>query len=422
MAVDWENRVNFDRLRSYRSARVQEQLKKSSLGSLLLFDMNNIRYTTAAHIGNWARDKFFRCTLITRDQEPIMWDIGSAAKQHQMHSPWISPDNWRPVVSSWRGSIGEEVGIERANAKCIADILRDRGLADQPVGVDVIEIPVLKALEREGLDIQNAEGLMQAARVIKSVDEVSLLETAATLVDAAYDELFRAMRPGVKESELVAIVNSVLYNMGSENVEAVNAISGERCAPHPHVFSDRYLRPGDMAYFDIIHSFMGYRTCYYRTLNVGGANMKQRDVYKKTREILDEAIAEIRPGASSAAIAKRFPAAKDFGFANEEQAFGLQYAHGIGVGLWEQPLISRYHSFEHPITIEEGMVFAIETYWPSSDGSTAARIEEEIHVTADGPRLLTKFPAQELLIAGTQYWNGFNFASGVNELRETPKA
>ncbi|MCC6946143.1 MAG: aminopeptidase P family protein [Bradyrhizobiaceae bacterium] len=415
--VDWEQRVDFDRLRRYRIGRVQEQLKKSNLGSLLLFDMNNIRYTTASHIGNWARDKYFRCTLITRDEEPIMWDIGSSAKQHKMHNPWITPDNWRAVVSSWRGSIKEEVGVEKANAKRIAGILRDRGLAGEPVGIDVVEIPVLKALEAEGLEIANAEGLMQNARVIKSIDEVSLLETAATLVDAAYDELFRQMRVGVKESELVAVVNHVLYNMGSENVEAINAISGDRCSPHPHVFADRYLRPGDLAYFDIIHSFMGYRTCYYRTLNVGGATSKQRDVYKKTRDILDEAIAEIRPGASSADIAKYFPKAQDFGFASEEEAFGLQYAHGIGVGLWEQPLISRYHSFEHPIIIEEGMVFAIETYWPAADGSTAARIEEEIHVTKDGPRLLTKFPAQELLVAGTQYWNGHTFANGANELR-----
>jgi Xaa-Pro aminopeptidase len=285
------------------------------------------------------------------------------------------------------------------------------------VGIDVAEIPVLKALEAQGLQIGNAEGLMQRARTIKSVDEVALLETAAALVDAAYDELYRQMRPGVKENELVAIVNSVLYNMGSENVEAVNAISGDRCSPHPHVFSDRYLRPGDMAYFDIIHSFMGYRTCYYRTLNVGGSTQKQRDVYKKTRDILDEAIAEIKVGATSADIARRFPAAKEYGFSTEVEAFGLQYAHGIGVGLWEQPLISRYHSFEHPITIEEGMVFAIETYWPSSDGSTAARIEEEIHVTKAGSRLLTRFPAQELLVAGTRYWNGHRFGEGANELK-----
>jgi Xaa-Pro aminopeptidase len=299
------------------------------------------------------------------------------------------------------------VGVERANGRKIADILRERGLANEPVGVDVIEIPVLKALEAEGLHIANGEQVMQRARAIKSVDEVSLLETAAAMVDAAYDELFRQMRVGSKESEMVAVVNSVLYNMGSEYVEAVNAISGERCSPHPHVFADRYLRPGDMAYYDIIHSFMGYRTCYYRCLTVGGANEKQRDVYKRARECMDMAIAEIRPGASSADIVKHFPKATDFGFSSEEEAFGLQYCHGIGVGLWETPLISRYHSFDHPLTLEEGMVFAIETYWPS----------KEIHVTATGPRLLTRFPAQELLVAGQRYWNGFGFAHGANELK-----
>jgi Xaa-Pro dipeptidase len=418
MSVDWESRVDFDRLRGYRIQRVQEQLHKSSLGSLLLYDMNNIRYTTAAHIGNWARDKYFRCVLITRDTEPIMWDIGSSAKHHQMHNSWIAKENWRPVVSSWRGSIPEEVGVERANGRRLADLLRERGLDKEPVGVDVIEIPVLKALEAEGLVIANGEPLMQRARAIKSVDEVSLLETAAAMVDAAYDELFRQMHVGSKESEMVAVVNSVLYHMGSEYVEAVNAISGERCSPHPHVFSDRYLRPGDMAYYDIIHSFMGYRTCYYRCLAVGGANDVQRDSYQRARECMDNAIAEIRPGASSADIVKHFPKATDIGFSSEEEAFGLQYCHGIGVGLWETPLMSRYHSFEHPISLEEGMVFAIETYWPSIDGSAAARIEEEIHVTASGPRLLTKFPAQELLIAGQRYWNGHSFAKGANELKK----
>jgi Xaa-Pro aminopeptidase len=215
---------------------------------------------------------------------------------------------------------------------------------------------------------------------------------------------------------MVAIVNHVLYSLGSEEVECVNAISGERCSPHPHVFSDRIIRPGDMAYYDIIHSFMGYRTCYYRTLNVGGATARQRDAYERARYYMDAAIAEIRPGASSADVVRHFPAAEEFGFADEEEAFGLQYCHGIGLSVWEQPLMSRYHSFEHPVELEEGMVFAIETYWPSSDANSAARIEEEIHVTADGARLLTRFPAQELLVTGTRYWNGHAFAAGANAI------
>jgi Xaa-Pro aminopeptidase len=415
--VDWESRVDTARLRHYRLERVQALLEKSELGCLLLFDMNNIRYTTATHIGNWARDKLFRCALVMRGQPPILWDIGSAAKNHQIYNPWVPPENWRAGLSTWRGAIPEDVGIEHGNAQRLAQILREHGLDKDPVGIDFVEIPVLKAIEAEGLEVANGQALMQQARKIKSPDEVALLEHAAAMVDAAYDELYRAMHVGVRENEMVALVNQLLYSMGSEEVEGVNAISGERCSPHPHVFADRVIRPGDMAYFDIMHSFMGYRTCYYRTFNVGGATATQRDAYKRARYHMDAAIAEIRVGASSADVARNFPSARDIGFHNEQEAFGLQYCHGIGLSVWEEPLMSRYHSLEHPIELEEGMVFAIETYWPSVDGSSAARIEEEVHLTAAGPRLLTKFPAQELLVAGTRMWNGHDFVAGANQIQ-----
>jgi Xaa-Pro dipeptidase len=407
MAVDWEQRVDFPRLRNHRSTKVREALERSDLGALVLFDMNNVRYTTATHIGNWARDKLFRCVLVVRGHDPILWDIGSAARTHKAHAPWNDQANWRAGISSWRGSIEEHVGVERGNAKRIADILREHGVASEPVGVDVVEIPVLKALEREGLHIEDGHSLMQDVRSIKSADEIALLDHAAALVDGAYDELYRFLRAGVRESDCVALVNRYLYERGSEEVEAVNSISGERCSPHPHVLSDRLIRPGDTAYFDIIHAFNGYRTCYYRTLNVGSANQKQREAYRRAREFMDNAISEIRPGASSADVVRHFPAAQDFGFADEEEAFGLQYCHGLGLSNWERPLMSRYHSFEHPVTLEQGMVFAIETYWPTPDGSAAARIEEEVVVTADGCELLTRFPADKLYIAGTRMFSGF---------------
>ncbi len=404
--VDWESRVDMDRLRRERFARLRNELENSDLGALVLFDMNNVRYSTATHIGNWARDKLFRCVLVMRGHDPILWDIGSSAKQHQMFAPWFPKESWQAGLSSWRGAIPEHVGVERGNAERIANHLRDAGLHDEPVGVDVVELPVLRALEAQGLHIVDGQALMQEARMIKTGDEIALLDHAAGMVDAAYEELYRALRPGIRESSCVSLVNRLLYELGSEEVEAVNAISGERCSPHPHVFSDRLIRPWDTAYFDIIHSYNGYRTCYYRTLNVGGSTPAQRDAYKRAREFMDNAIAEVRPGATSADIVRHFPAAEDFGFSSEEEAFGLQYCHGIGLGVWEAPLMSRYHSFEHPIELEEGMVFALETYWPTKDNSSAARIEEEIVVTSDGCRIITRWPADELLVAGTQYWTG----------------
>jgi Xaa-Pro aminopeptidase len=411
MAVDWESRVDFPRLRAQRMQKVQDALASSDCGAFVLFDMNNIRYSTSTHIGIWARDKLFRCVLVMRGQPPILWDIGSAAKQHRLHAPWLPQDSWRAGISSWRGSIPEEVGIERGNAKRIADLLREHGLANEPVGVDVVEIPVLRALEAQGLTIVNGQAPMQRVRGIKTIDEIALLDTAAAMVDGAYERVYRALRPGVRESEIVALVNETLYSYGSEEVEAVNSISGHRCSPHPHVFSDRIIRPMDTAYFDIIHSFNGYHTCYYRTMNVGGSTAKQRDAYKRARDIIDRAIAAVKAGNTTADIAREFPAATEFGFASEEEAFGLQYGHGLGLSNWEQPLTSRYHSFEHPVTIELGMVFALETYWPTNDGTSASRIEEEVVVTPEGAQVITKFPAQDLLVAGTRYYTGIEIAA-----------
>src|SRR6202790_339683 len=383
MGVDWEERVNFERLRTERLSRIKRLLKESEMGALLCFDMANIRYITATHIGTWAMDKLARFSLLPQDDEPILWDFGSAARHHQIYSPWLG-ERSRAGISTQRGAMSPESGRAEDVARKIRIELEERGLLDEPLGVDVIELPVLFALQAEGIKIVDGQQLMQQARIIKTQDEITLLATACMMVDAAYDELYRAMKPGMRENECVGLVSKVLYDLGSEHVEGVNAISGERCSPHPHVYSDRVLRPGDPAYFDILHSYMGYRTCYYRTFAVGSASPSLVDAYKHCRDILDAAIERIRPGVSTDEVVSVWPKAQDFGFPNEEAAFALQFGHGVGLSIWEKPIISRLVSLEHPEVIEEGMVFALETFWPATDGWSAAPIQGQLVVTRDG--------------------------------------
>jgi Xaa-Pro aminopeptidase len=410
-AVDWEERVDFDRLRTERLARLKASLDRSDLGALLSFDFHNIRYMSATHIGTWAMDKLIRFALLPRGGEQVVWDFGSAARHHQLYNPWLDgrtddPEQGRARagISTLRGAFNPDAGIADGVAAKVRRELEKHGLAGEPVGVDLVEVPVLKALEAAGLEVVDGQQVYLDARRIKTTDEITLLTTAATLVDAAYDELYRFLRPGVRENECVGLVAKVLYDLGSEHVEGVNAISGERCAPHPHVYSDRILRPGDPAFFDILHSYNGYRTCYYRCFAVGSASVAMRDAYVRCRDYMDEAIALVKPGATTADIVSVWPAATDFGFPNEEAAFALQYGHGVGLSIWEKPIFSRLVSLDHPEVLEEGMLFALETYWPASDGWSAARIEEEVVVTADGCEVITKFPAEELLVAGQRYW------------------
>ena len=218
-------------------------------------------------------------------------------------------------ISTLRGALGPEVGQAQNVARKIRIELEQRGLLGEPIGVDVIELPVLLALQAEGITVLDGQQLMQQARVIKTEDEITLLNTACMMADAAYDELYRAMKPGMSENECVGLVSKVLYDLGSEHVEGVNAISGERCNPHPHVFADRILRPGDPAYFDILHAYLGYRTCYYRTFAVGSASNAQVDAYKRCRHYLDAAISLIRPGTTTAEVVAVWPRAEEFGFA-----------------------------------------------------------------------------------------------------------
>ncbi len=415
MAVDWEERVNLERLRQDRLQRITTALKKSELGSLLCFDMNNIRYITATHIGTWAMDKLVRFSLLPQGDQPLLWDFGSAARHHQIYCPWLG-ERSRAGISTLRGATHPGSGMAEDVAKKIKLELEKRKLENEPVGVDVIELPVLFALQAQGIKVVDGQQLMHDVRKIKTQDEITLLNAATMMVDAAYDELYRFMKPGVKENECVGVVSKVLYDLGSEHVEGVNAISGERCSPHPHVYTDRVLRPGDPAFFDILHSYNGYRTCYYRTFAIGSASPAMVDAYKRSRDYMDAAISIVKPGITTADVVKLWPKAEEFGFANEEAAFALQYGHGVGLSIWEKPIFSRLVSLDHPEVIEEGMVFALETYWPASDGWSAARLEEEVVVTRDGCEVITRFPSEKLLVAGTHY---FTTGGELSTTRET---
>ena len=397
MGVDFEERVNYERLRKERLERAKEQVKAYDLGALLCFDFDNIRYITGTHVGEWARNKMQRYVVLPIDADPILYDPAAPAKK--ITCPWIA-DRVFPAVGSMRGAIPPEVGMVEKVAESIKEVLTKFKVADMPLGVDIIDMPLAEALAHRGIKVVDGQQAMLDARIIKTKDEIELLRIAASMGDAAYEEIARNIKPGVRENDLVAIANKVLYTLGSDLVECVNSVSGPRGAPHPHTFSDRIIRPGDMVYLDIMHSYNGYRTCYYRTFICGKPTKAQLESYETAWEWLKNSMDAVRPGATTADIASCWPAAEDFGFKNEEEAFLLQFGHGVGMSLWEKPVISRLFSLRHPFKIQENMVFALETWCPSKDGKGASRIEEEIVVTSADHERLFAFPADELISCG----------------------
>jgi Xaa-Pro aminopeptidase len=397
MAKDWEAGVNFERLKRERFDRAQAAVKARGLGAVLTFEMDNIRYLTGTHIGEWCRDKMNRYAICPREGGAYLFDPAPPAKR--ISSPWIA-DRMEAPISNMLGAIPPELNVQSDFAKQIKRVLTEYGVEKEPIGVDHMEISMLRALEKEGIEVVDGQQAMLDAREIKTADEIELLRQAASMVDAAYVDLAKAIRPGVRENELVALANYHLYNFGSERVQCVNAVSGMRGKPHSHTFSDRIVQPGDIVYIDMMHAYMGYQTCYYRTFVCGKPNKYQIEAYETASKWLSDAIDMIKPGVTTAEVCQVWPKAEEFGYRDENEAYLLQYGHGLGLGQWERPIISRRFSIDYPTEIKENMVFALETWCGAADGSGAARIEEQVVVTKDGCEIMTNYPSDRLISCG----------------------
>jgi Xaa-Pro aminopeptidase len=396
MAKDWELGIDYQRMNRERLARAQAAVGAAGLGAALCFSVDNVRYVTSTHIGEWARDKFDRYCLCPADGDPFLWDPAPPAKR--LSSPWIA-DRVAAPKSILQGALPPKMKIEADFAKQIRKAMAHYGISGKPLGVDVIELPMLRALEKEGIEVVDGQQAMLDAREVKTHDEIQCLKIAAGMVDATYYDICKAIRPGARENELVAIANDRLFRLGSERVECVNSVSGPRGTPHSHTMSDRIIQPGDMIYLDIMHSFNGYHTCYYRTFVCGEPNKHQLEAYALASKWISASIDAIRPGITVDDVAQVWPKAQEFGYKDEEEAFLLQYGHGIGLGLWERPIFTRRFSGQKT-RLKEGMVFAVETWKGAADGSGAARIEEEVVVTKDGCEVITNFPSDRLISCG----------------------
>jgi len=398
MAIDVEQRIDFDAMRKYRLQRAREQMEKYDLGALLCLDQDNVRYITSTNLAEWTRGKYFRWCVLPRDGEPILFEVGTAVVAKRELCPWLKPENIR-VSTPWnRGANVRSVNVELATTTAaeVKAIMAEHKVADLPVGVDETDMYLLEALQNEGLRVVNGYDPMFDARLIKSPDELKIIELSASLVDGVYAQIVDYIKPGVKENEIVAEITHWLLAHGVDRISGINCISGPRSNPHPHDYSDRLIRPGDLVFIDIMSHYLGYATCYYRTFAVTRSTQRQKDVYQQALDWLDASIEVVRPGVTTADIASQWPSARDMGYADEREAFGLACGHGIGLSHHEKPWISRMYSLDHPVPVQTGMHFALEAFY--GEGEDGARIESQLIVTEDGHRVITKWPCENLIV------------------------
>ncbi len=402
MGVDYEQRIDFDRLRRDRMRKVQEALAKTDYGCLLLFDSHNKRYATSTAVASPEVDLMGRFAVVPRDGEPYIFGFGSEVAAEKLNCPWIK-DRTFPAHTTMFGALPKDWGLFENFVKDLEMVLDAQGIdRSAPIGVDLLDGQLITVLLEKGYHIADGQAVMLDARLIKTDDEIQIMTDACAVVDAAFHQIAKALEPGMRETDVQAVGAHELHRLGCQWVLSVQVTSGSRTHPHPHLSSDRLLRPGDLVFLDIQALYNGYQTCYYRTLCCGKATEKQKNAYNQAYAWLEAGLERIKPGNTTADIVDVWPEAKELGFENESQAFGLEYGHGLGMGLWEPPIISRAISLDHPVELKEGMVIAIETY--AGEGTDGIRIEEELVLTEDGHEVITKFPPEVLIECNAGYY------------------
>ena len=273
MAVDWERRIDFDRLRRERLGAHQGAAGEvgAGRGALLRHEQRPLHHGHAhRHVGA-GQDQPLHAAAAERRADPLGLRLRRAAPPAELRLARRALARRHPADA--RRDDARRWAAPRTSRARSSVELEKRGLHKEPVGVDVVEPPVLFALQKEGLNIVDGQQLMSDAREIKTRGR----DLAAHAFGG--DGGRRLLRPlqgdeagHARERRRRARGARRSTRWARSTSRASTPSRRERCSPHPHVFSDRMMRPGDPVFYDILHSYMGYRTCYYRCFAIGSAS------------------------------------------------------------------------------------------------------------------------------------------------------
>ncbi|WP_330631754.1 M24 family metallopeptidase [Halocatena halophila] len=406
MAVDWEERIDTARLRRERKTRALERMADNGLAAMVLFSDPNIRYVNGlAMTGGSGADHY---TLLTEDGSIVHWDTADHAANQRFNCPWLDDIRYAcPGLGNVPRAVGRPSArrfLRETMVDEIATALNDHGLQNQPIGIDIANPALLEAFEDRSIDVDTAacKSAMASARAVKTRDEIECLRMVAAICEGAFQHITETARPGRRESSIWGGAVEQLFRLGA-GVHGGYLTSGPNTWPkHQANTTDRILRPGDLIYADCYNvSYLGYRSCYYRTFSLGAPTESQKEAYETARDNLYDVLERIEPGATTDEICKGFPDmagehAEWYDATDHWQLTTNHWAHGLGLQLYEQPLIWRGVSPDHPIEIKEGMTMAVETMEPADN--QGVRIEEMVVVRENGVEILSRWPVESITV------------------------
>ncbi len=397
--ADWQARVNWDRMREERLARAKMMLEKHGLDAMVLYTGANVRYVTGVYQGNWKYNIFIRYAVLCRDAEPYLFEtVGADLECAKIDAPWLA-DRIKPAIT-WTWSEGATERQAKLMVNSVYDVLKKHKVHKEKVGIDIMDMWIYDAFKAKGVNVVNAWPAISEARVIKTVDELECLKQACAIGDSCYYMIRNEwLKPGVRESDMVALCNKFFYENGFEHLYELICASGGNTNPYRRWFTDKIIREGDLVIFDLVGSGPGgYFIDYVRTFmcGKGAPTRQQKQLYKEVYDSMNAAIAALKPGATTADSAKHMPVYDDDKY---KTCSLFQFGHSVGLTLYEGMWISRGFSLEYPAPIKENMYFSLETYSGKPGLEQAVRLEQSFVITDKGPQLFTLFPFEEAFLS-----------------------
>jgi Xaa-Pro aminopeptidase len=399
-ATDRAEGINFERMRNYRLKRAVDQMNKDGLGCLITWDAYSIRYLTGVYATVPVRWNEGQCVILMKDGNyyvDAMYAFDRSEMEVEM--PWLKGKMLPRLGAGKRLSFSKE--DVQPLVKKVGELMAQHGVTKEPLGLDgsTSELLYQEAFKDVGINVVDAKKTMFEARKIKNQDEIECHRIAAANADAAFADIVDAIRPGIRECDLVGIGMKRLYQEGTDEANEFVCASGQRTNSLHIDYTDKQIQAGDLVIVDInANSWQGYKTCYYRTFCCGKATAEQKALHKENVDLLYGAMSAVKAGNTTWDVASKWPdSPKYWGFDTWEEVAALAVGHGIGIPLHEFPSIGHVTSKANPVVLEEGMVIALETWTGRKGGPYGDRLEEDLVVTKDGYDLLTKFPIDELI-------------------------
>lgn len=396
---DYEEGINFERLRKERLQKARESMIKHDLGAIVAIRLENARYLTGFN-GLPVKNTVLRYVVFPVTADPVIFELGADIGRLRESATWMEAKNIVPSIPVFatphHGTPLEIETRERLSyvwADGIRKVLQEYGVADKKVGFDsMFDLSMIKALDHANLDYVDGQSAMMEARSVKTKDELQLLSIASQIAEAGLYTIETSMKPGVRECEVWAEAAKIMFSLGADNLEGICTTGGRTNPYYRQAGTDKIMRPNDLLVTDIVVSYMGYHTCVVRTfLNGTRPTREQKRFYREAYESLYASIHTVKAGVTSDKVAAALPA-------GDWSNYSLNIGHGLGLVVHETPSIVDAYSKACPTEIKENMYIALETYAGDPESEQGVRLEENLVVTRDGYEIFSRYPFDERML------------------------